>query len=402
LEVADVSDSVVENSIRNFDDLADRFLDRTSSLSIESAPDLPGVVTTDRQFLGTALAEAMYDLSLAARIMVTRREPLRVDVRIGAQDGDALSCSRSSCESQRVCTLDFERCPVQRDTRDCTSCLLRNPLNNRCVRESEDPICLAARDGENQRLATERQACIDRETAQRDQCVRERDQLLQNCRRQQSQESSVCAAQVAEMSDRFESMQPLANLGGSLGLSGTLDFVFSEFRMDPDLERLRMSISLTGLLGNRGRLQFSPAANLGPLGRCFRAREESYESTLSLTPWRGGIVTDLRIEQTRLVANWSGLSQRLDASPRPSNQLLVSGAPILDTCPTGLDPTRLLDNISGPGSDWLQGIYELDMRPEPTRVTLLPAYLAMGDESWTGEAEVGPDLVAYRIQDRDR
>ncbi len=402
LEVAGAPDSVVENTTRSFSELADRFADRTSSLTIESEPDLPGVVSTDRRFLGAALAEAMYDLSLTTRFMVTRQDPLRVDVRIGAQAGESLSCSRPSCESQRVCTLDFERCPVQRDTRDCTSCLLRNPLNNRCVRESEDPICLAARDGENQRLATERQACIERETAQRDQCVRERDQLLQSCRRQQSMESSVCAAQVAEMSDRYEAMQPLAGLNGNLGLSGTLDFVFSEFRMDPDLERLRMSISLTGLLGNRGTLQFLPAENLGPLGRCFRTRNEAYESTLSLDPWRGGIVTDLRVEQTRLVADWSGLSQRLDASPRPSNQLLVSGAPILDTCPTGLDPTRLLDNISGPGSDWLQGIYELDMRPEPTRVTLLPAYLALGDESWTGEAEVGSDIVAYRIQDRDR
>jgi hypothetical protein len=122
---------------------------------------------------------------------------------------------------------------------------------------------------------------------------------------------------------------------------------------------------------------------------------------MSLAPWRGGIVTDLRVEQSRLVADWSGLSQRLDASPRPSNQLLVSGAPVLFTCPTGLDPTRLLDNISGPGSDWLQGIFELDMRPEPTRITLLPAYLAIGSESWTGDAEVGTERVVYRIGDRD-
>ena len=58
----------------------------------------------------------------------------------------------------------------------------------------------------------------------------------------------------------------------------------------------------------------------------------------------------------------------------------MSGAPVLFTCPTGLDPTRLLDNISCPGSDWLQGIFELDIRPEPTRITLLPAYLAIGSE----------------------
>ena len=42
------------------------------------------------------------------------------------------------------------------------------------------------------------------------------------------------------------------------------------------------------------------------------------------------------------------------------------------------------------------------MRPEPTRVTLLPAYLALDDESWTGDAEVGSNIVTYRIQDRDR
>jgi hypothetical protein len=401
LEVAGAPAASSGASSAGFDELAKRFRGRTSALATEFEPGLPAVASADRQFLGAALAEGMYDLSLAARIPVTRQEPLRVDVRIGAQPGDALSCSRPSCESQRVCTLDFERCPVQRDTRDCSSCLLRNPLNNRCVRESEDPICLAARDSENQRLATERQACIDRETAQRDQCVQERDRLLQNCRRQQSRQSSVCEAQVAEMNQRFEGMQPLASLTGNLGLSGTLDFVFSEFRMDPDLERIRMSISLAGDLDHRGALEFAPAPGLQALNRCIGGREEAYEAPMSLAPWRGGIVTDLRVEQSRLVADWSGLSQRLDASPRPSNQLLVSGAPILFTCPTGLDPARLLDNISGSGSNWLQGIFELDMRPEPTRITLLPAYLAIGSESWTGDAEVGAERVLYRIGNRD-
>jgi hypothetical protein len=357
-------------------------------------------VTANRRFLGSALAEAMYDLSLVTRIPVTRRSPLRVDVRIGAQPGESLSCSRASCESDRVCILDFERCPVQRDTRDCTSCLLRNPLNNRCVRVSEDPICLAARDGENQRLAEERQACIARETAARDQCIQERDRLLQSCRRRQTLESSVCEAQVAEMTGRFENLQPLANLSGNLGLSGTLDFVFSEFRMDPDLERLRTSISLAGNLDNQGTLRFLPDPGLEALARCLRARDEAYQESMSLAPWRGGIVTDLRIEETRLVADWSGLSQRLDASPRPTGQILVKGEPVLDVCPSGLDPSRLLDYISGPGSDWLQGIFELDMRPEPTRITLLPAYLAIGSESWIGNPEVGQERLVYRIDDR--
>ena len=401
LEVAAAPTPSPVTSQAGFGELSERFGSRTSPLAREFESGLPAAVSVDRRFLGAALAEGMYDLSLGATIPVTRREPLRVDVRIGAQPADSLSCSRPSCESQRVCTLDFERCPVQRDTRDCTSCLLRNPLNNRCVRESEDPICLAARDSENQRLATERQACIDRETAQRDQCVEERDRLLQNCRRQQTRQSSVCEAQVVEMSDRFEAMQPLASLTGNLGLGGTLDFVFSEFRMDPELERLRMRISLAGELESRGTLEFSPAPGLQALNRCIGGREEAYEAPLFLAPWRGGIVTDLRAEQSRLVADWSGLSQRLDASPRPSNQLLVSGAPVLFTCPTGLDPTRLLDNISGTGSDWLQGIFELDMRPEPTRITLLPAYLAVGAESWTGEAEVGAERVVYRIGNRD-
>jgi hypothetical protein len=399
LEIVRDSEATGQDKGPGFEDLDRLFRERTAHLTPESGTDAPAVIALDRRFLGMALGEAMYDLSLEAGLKAVRPEPLRVNLRLGAPASETLSCDSGRCESERVCALDFERCPLQRDTRDCSSCLLRNPLNNRCLRESEDPICLAARDSENERLDLERQACVDRETAQRDRCVRERERTLDACRRRQSAETGACSAQVQELADRARALRPIASLVGEVTLDGALDFIFSEFRVDPDLQRIRMRLSVDGSLASRGSLRFIPAADLDALSRCLTSRTAQLDDQLSLAPWRGGVVSDLDIEGSRLVADWSGLVQRLDATPTPASQFFTLGEPVLDTCPTGLEAARLLDNSSGPGSDWLRGFFELDMHPEPTRITLLPAYLQVGDDDWTGEPELEAERVIYRVND---
>jgi hypothetical protein len=383
-----------------FDALAADFEARAPRMTTIDGDQAPVRFAIDRSFFAAALSESMYDLRLTSTASATGMPTTRVGVSVGATPTDSLTCTREQCDSGRACTLNYDNCPIQQDTRDCTSCLIRNPLNNRCMREAEDPICLAARDNENARLEERREACIGRETALRDSCLRERDRELAACQRRATQEVSACAAEVDELATRFQSQRPVATITGDATLDGQLEFEFGEFRLDEDLSRVQMLLSINADLTARGTLSFEPAPDLGVLDRCLRPFSDAYDATLALAPWQGGLVTNVTTDDSALVANWSGLIQRLEAAPPPVAEFVARHEDALAECAIGIDPDRLLGNLSGPGTALLRGIVDLDLQPEPTRITLLPAHLSANGQTWTGEARITTETVEYRLGTR--
>lgn len=398
VEPAAAPGDIAWTSNEGFPALAAQFADRTAGHEGNLGDAESALISIDRRFFSSALSEAMYDLQLASTSQIDGGQPIRIDAQVGAVPAETLSCNRQSCDSERVCTLNFDKCPVQRDTRDCSSCLLRNPLNNRCIREAEDPICLAARDNENARLENNRQVCIVRETRLRDNCVLDREREMERCGDQVSREVSSCAAQLAEMKTRFESQGPIADLDGQATLSGSMMFEFSEFRLDEDLGRIRMILSLDADLVADTQINFEAAAGLNMLKRCLQATSDDYRAPLALPLWQGGLVAEVNMEGTSLLAEWSGLIQRLESDPAPVMQFFASNQDALTRCDIGLDAAQLLKTLSGRGTDLLLGNFDLDMQPEPTRITLLPAYLSINEDLWTGDASIGSQYVKYRLK----
>jgi hypothetical protein len=387
-----------EDISASFDALNETYSARVDRFTTGDGSVAPIRLAVDRSFFAAALSESMYDLRLKSAASVDGMPSLRVGASVGAIPTEPLTCAREQCESARVCTVNYDNCPIQQDTRDCSSCLIRNPLNNRCMREAEDPICLAARDAENVRLEDRRQSCVARETALRDTCLRERDREVAACQRRATREVSSCAAQVDEMAARFRSQRPVAGIRGDAKLDGQLDFEFGEFRLDEDLQRIQMLLSINANLAAGGTLSFEPSGDLAALDRCFRPFSDAYDATLSLAPWQGGLVTNVTIEESALIANWSGLIQRLEANPPPVAEFFARHENALAGCEVRLDPESLLANLSGSGTELLQGIVDLDLQPEPTRITLLPAHLSADGKTWIGEPRVGEEMLEFQLE----
>jgi len=392
------SSDVVRNGADAFGKLVQKFAGRTGSLNQALNGDDVAVVAITRPFFAQSLSEAMADLRLVSTPQVNEGASLPISASIAAVPAETLSCNREDCDSARVCTLKFDNCPVQRDVRDCSSCLLRNPLNNRCIREAEDPICLATRDAENIRLEDNREACIARETRLRDNCLLVRELEQERCSAQASLESSSCAARIQAMAARFKSRNPLAEIQGQATLSGAMRFEFREFRLDADLQRVSMVLSLDADLLANGQLSFKPAPDLNTLSQCLQATSDEFSTSIPLPAWQGGLVTGVTTGSSALTAQWSGLIQRLVANPSPVTQFFASHRDAISSCDIGLSADLLLNNLIGPGTDLLRGILDLDMQPEPTQVTLLPATLHIDGNAWEGNATIAGQSVSYRLR----
>jgi hypothetical protein len=119
---------------------------------------------------------------------------------------------------------------------------------------------------------------------------------------------------------------------------------------------------------------------------------------LDLPPWQSGLVADLMVDDAALVAEWSGLIQPLEVTREPLMQFFAMRPQTLTNCRLHLEPRMLMAQTSGAGSDLLKGTIELDLRPEPTRITLLPAYFQLANQTWVGNAQLGKDAIRYQLR----
>jgi hypothetical protein len=361
--------------------------------------ELTGAVAVDVRpaFFSSTVSEALYDLRLVFSTPVRTSRPIGIRADLAPFPEDALSCDLRDCETSRICTVDFDDCPVRRDNRDCRSCLFRNPLNNRCMREAEDPICIAARDAENLRLEERRQACIDDQTRQRDACIVARDRELASCRARATRERADCTSQADAIASRRASGQPMAGLNGSGSLAGTVTAEFSEFRVTEDLRQIRMQLSLDADLVARGALAFEPDPGLEALAGCLGPLQTDFETPLNLPDWQAGLATRLEASGGSLQANWSGLLQDRSVYPSLIETLLDAHPDLFERCALEFDASQVDSLLSGSGAELLRGVLSMDIQPEPTRITLLPAYLETGSGTWVGDPVIGESSVTYRL-----
>lgn len=372
------------------------FAQRTAGFSDSGRGSGIARIEIRRPFFTAVLGAALRDLQLTARVTLEDAEPMPLAAELGVFDPEAVRCEGRSCESERECLVDYGACPLERDTRDCATCLFRNPLNNRCVNEGVDPICEAARTARNQRYANAHQACEADQQAAFESCERLREQEIRNCELETAEALSTCEVR-REQLRKLRLQDTLATVEGATRPTGELRLSFSEFAFEGDLERIRMTLGLRARLGFAGSLHFAPVPGLGGLGGCLDAWQGDFEARVNLTDWESSLVSGVTESTDRLAADWSGFSNRVAMNPSPLQSLFVRHPGLLADCRIGLAVSQVARALTGADSRYLRGDYDLAIQPLPTRLHLLPAWIGEGESHRAGEPRLGEHSLVFEI-----
>jgi len=394
----DLAPAQASDARRAFVDLRETFTARTSGFTITS--DKPGIALIEitRPFLGEVLRASLSDLSLDASFDEPSMKTLQFGTSLQPFATQDIACEQRECAPPPVCKANLTQCKRLRDTRDCSSCEFRNPLNNRCVSEAIDPMCEASRKRQNTRYDAERAACItDAETLKRE-CDEQTEQALRSCEIEAGFEDSACEAVKNSLRGLAGGAQ-LARLSTHAAVNGTLVVNFSNFRLGQELETLTLDIALLPDLRLDGELEFEPTDIAKPLADCIQAWSAPYTARLVTAPVVNELLNNLEPGDDRLTANWSGFGLETTIRPSPLRTVFVSNPQLLANCRIGLTPARVESAIAGDDAQFFTGSMGLQVLPLPTTIQLAPATVVFGDRRYSAEPRLQDSHLRYDIED---
>lgn len=374
---------------------SDAFRSRLAGFSIlDTQPDV-AQIEIDRQFMGRVLQSSLQDIKIDAAIEM-QGGARSYQAALQPFAPDRMACEAKDCQSARVCSVGVSRCIRKHDTRDCTTCLFRNPLNNRCVNQVEDPICVAARDAQNELFEAARDACLlDERTAQQD-CERLRAQEIRSCTIEGALATDMCTS-------TFEALQKLQNSGrmalvaGEASPAGSLSARFSGFELSGDLSTLDMNMELRSDAYIRGTLQVRPSAQSGSVGQCLAAWQAPFQGQLLMPAETFTLLGAVVEDESALVTNWSGFMISARTNPAPLEAIFVEHPAMLADCQMGLrleDVTRALE---GDAAGFYRGVVQVEVRPLPSKILLAPAVVKFGSRLYSAEPTWQPGHLKFEI-----
>jgi hypothetical protein len=383
---------------QTFAELKDAFSRRTSGFSIVN--ESPGIAQIEirRPFLRDVLQASLSDLTINAGFDGSGLSALQYSAQLQVFDSSHITCERRDCPQVEVCKASLAQCKRLRDTRDCSSCQFRNPLNNRCVSQAVDPLCEAARKRQNARYDEERAACISQAENAKQECDRLNEQVLSSCQIESGLEESSCKS----IKTRLQSFNPgttLAHVSAQARPSGTLNASFSNFSFDGDLDRLRMDLSLRPNLYMNGELSFKPTGVAKPLEECISAWKAPFRSRFTSTAVIHSLINSFDQGSSMLTAKWSGFGITLDTQPSPLESIFVNNPQLLANCNIGLTVSEVEQAIKGVDAAFFQGSTDLIIHPLPTMIHLAPASIVFGNMVYSSDAELSSRHLKYDIRE---
>ena len=379
-----------------FESLKDKFNIRIAGFSIfEDAAEI-ALIEVRRPFLVEVLQASLADLSMDVDFDKTTLSALQHSASLLPFDTQDINCEQRVCASAPVCKTNISQCKRLRDTRDCSSCLFRNPLNNRCVSEAIDPLCEAARDRQNEKYESDRAACIANAEASKQECDQLNAQALRSCQIEAGFEGTVCET-IKNSLQTLQEGAPLAQVSAATNTSGTLSANFSNFRIDDDLAGLKLDMSLKSDLQLNGKLRFIPAGITRPLADCITAWNGSYSSRLIATPKVNKLLTPLVDSANALTATWSGFGTTIETTPSPLESIFVGNPQLLANCRIGLTVSTVERAIAGDDERFFNGLIELEIQPLPTSIQLAPATVESADKTYSGKAKLSARHLRFDI-----
>lgn len=384
-------------SMHTFETLKDLFNVRVADFSISG--EIPGIALIEvrRPFLVEALQASLADLSVDAVFDKTALSTLRHSAMLMPFDTQDINCDHRACASAPVCKTNITQCKRLRDTRDCSSCLFRNPLNNRCVSEAVDPLCEAARSRQNAQYESDRAACIASAEASKRDCDLLNTQAVRSCQIEAGFEGTVCET-IKNSVRALQQGVPLAHVNAESNASGTLSANFSNFRIDDDLAGIKLDMTLKSDLQLDGDLKFNPAGITRPLADCINAWSGPFGNKFVATSKVSKLLTQLTNHGNALSATWSGFGLMLETSPSPLESVFVGNPQLLANCRIGLTVNKVEQAFAGDDEDFFNGFIELEIQPLPTRIQLAPATIESGGKSYRAEAKLTAHHLRYDIE----
>ncbi len=387
-----------QQATQTFTRLSHEFSKRTSVFSI--IRDKPGIalIETRHSFLQEVLQAALEGLSIDAEFDSSTLSALQFSTRLQSFDPEMVLCEHRECSPAPVCKASLGQCKRLRDSRNCSSCQFRNPLNNRCISEAVDPLCEAARKRQNERYDEERNACIAQAEHEKRECDRLNAQALSSCQIESGFEESACES-VRTSLNALQSNEPLAIISASALAKGSLTANFSNFMLENDLDGLKMDLSLQSRLQLDGDLYFEPTDVSAPLANCIAAWSKPFASRLTGAPTLTSLLSEFERNPDMLTASWSGFGVTLKSRPSPLESVFVDNPQLLANCKIGLTVSQVEQAISGDDAAFFQGQTELIIQALPTKIHLAPATIGYGSTVYSATASLTFQHLRYDIEE---
>jgi hypothetical protein len=397
-----IASEVQDNTpvVADFALLRREFEQRIQGFSIEDERPEIALIEVPRPFLNDALRASLKDIRIHVDFNLDPLPPRNLTGILKPFNPEEIVCAERECEAGRECVAEIAKCKPQRDTRDCTTCLFRNPLNNRCVNEGTDPICEAARTAQNIRYETQRTECLGREEAIRLDCERRRAQELRSCEIESATELSACEfglKTVRNSSDR----DSFADTSLALRTSGNLGAIFSTFEIEGDLETLKQNLSFNAELELSGTVAFAPSKSLESLAFCMEAWDSSFDIRAVLPQQASSMIGEITTTNSGLFTDWSGYVETASINPTPLESMFVENPNLLADCRIGLTVDKVSSAVSGENSEYLTGKYQLEIKPHSSRINIGMARVRFGETAFEGVPVLSVGYLKYEIQDQE-
>lgn len=345
------------------------------------------------------LAEAV-DASLGQTRFALRFEAVDVPQRTlaGSLDSPAgaeFSCEWRDCSLRTECHADFARCERRQDTRDCSTCLFRNPLNNRCMSERVEEECEERRARANARYQAAWETCMAREESAREACERQGQEALESCTRIGETYLAACESNREILGARSA---PLATIRGQARADGGLTLSYSGLHIVGNLARLKGQLAVEPDLAVEGQLQFEPESGLGELGQCIANWSARFQTRIDGGLPARRLTGAVRSGDGALQVAFPAMTVPLNMGRSPLEALLSSRPELYSACSLGLSPSRLGRELSGNDSYFLRGVLPLDLQPGSVRIGLPELSAQMGGHSFAAVAEMEQGLIRYILR----
>jgi hypothetical protein len=381
---------------RVFETFRDDFKARTASFSItEEEPDI-AMVEVKRAFLRDVIQTSLTDLNLVAELNSTDLPQQRFSALMRPFEAEKISCEQGNCGPVPTCAVSLTQCKRLRDTRDCSSCLFRNPLNNRCVSQAVDPICEAARTRQNIKYEDDRATCV----ARADEAKRDCEQLITQAQSSCEIESGFDQSSCETIKSGIAALQkgiPLATADAQVAIQGQLSAVFSNISIEGDFTRMKMDLTIRSNLKLGGKLDFQPGKIPGPLASCISAWSVPFTSRVVTSTEVNSLLTTLAQDNNGFTAQWSGYVLSIEASPSPLETIFVGNSHLLANCSIGLTVNDVEQAFMGADAGFFSGQLKFEIQPEPAILRLSPATVTYGEQDFEGKAIISSDHVRYEI-----
>lgn len=382
---------------RTFAAFKEEFLRRTTPFSIiADKPDI-ALIEIRRAFLSDVLEASLSGLSIDTEFDKSSLSTGRFSASLQAFNTEDIMCEQHSCPKAPVCKANISQCKRLRDTRDCSSCLFRNPLNNRCVNEAIDPLCMASRDRKNAGYEADRAVCIANAETTKRECDQLNIQAVRSCQIEAGFEDSVCETLKTSMKSLKPGL-PLALVSAQTQSHGRLVVNFSNFRMEGDLDRLKLDMTVKPDIQLKGELNFSPANINRSIANCIAAWSAPFKSRFATTPALNNLLGNFEQGESALTAHWSGFGLTIDTNPSPLESVFVGNPQLLANCRIGLTVNKVGQAFAGDDAGFFRGQFELEIQPLPTKIHLAPVSMVFDDGIYSAEASLTTRNLRYDIK----